>query len=495
MDTFTWEPKHRFANRVDDLAAMEAWWVSPTRDAIVLLGRRRVGKSWLFRRFADGRPAVVLVADRVLPATQMARFAAQLEPELGLRPDLPDLASLVRVLYRLGKDERILAVVDELPYLLPERRDAAEAVLSEIQAVMEEERDSSQTKLVLCGSLIGQMESLLAERSPLHGRLAQLDIWPMTFREGRALTESSDSAEERITRHAIAGGMARYLAELGTGADIKSLVCKRVLDRRGPLFSDPRAVLEQELRSPATYFSILSELANHPVQIDHLTDRLQMKSGDLAPYLKRLHRMRLVSSGLPVGAPGNARSRRYRLSDGFVRFWFRFVFSNQDGLQSGLRPEDLWAADIAPYLADFVAPTFEELCVRYTRQLHGAKAPLVGGWWGNALNRHRRDGSRFAEEIDVAAAQRKTLRIVGECKWTNATMSKQVLTDLREFKIPALAEEKRLRVSRDGPEVLLFSRSGFDAALEADAAPEADAAGEPRVTLVGLEELVAGLDG
>jgi AAA+ ATPase superfamily predicted ATPase len=64
---------------------MEQWWDGPTRDALGVLGRRRVGKSWLFRRLANEKPALILVADEVLPATQMNRFADELEPVLGVR--------------------------------------------------------------------------------------------------------------------------------------------------------------------------------------------------------------------------------------------------------------------------------------------------------------------------------------------------------------------------------------------------------------------------
>ena len=99
----------------------------------------------------------------------------------------------------------------------------------------------------------------------------------------------------------------------------------------------------------------------------------------------------------------------------------------------------------------------------------------------------RVQGTRSAEEIDVAAAQHKRLRIVGECKWTTRPMPLSVLTDLRDFKIPAVAEEGRLKVAAEGPEILLFSRSGFAPALET----EADA--DPKITLIDLDMLLAGL--
>ena len=486
MDRYDWPPREQFVNRVHDLAQLESWWEHPTRDAMALVGRRRVGKSWLFRRFADGKPAVILVADRRLLTTQMARFAGVLEAELGVRPEIRGVGELIRLLYELGREHKLLAVVDEFPFLLPEGG-AREEMLSEMQAVMEDHRDSSHTKLLLCGSLIGQMESLLHATSPLHGRLRPLDVRPLTFAESRAMTSVSDSAEERIVRFAVAGGMARYLDELGDGP-LEELLCANVFDRRGPLFDDPRAVLEQEFRNPATYFSILEVLAAGPASTERLGRELQLKSASLTFYLDTLREMRLLSSAAPVGARKGSRSHRHRVSDGFIRFWFRFVFGNQAGLQEGLSPRDLWVADVQPHLAEFVAATFEELCVRYTRRVYGAAAPNVGAWWGPALHKYRLTKERLSEEIDVVAARHRSLKVAGECKWTSTPMPKRVLDDLRELKLPAVAQEGRLKVPAAGPAILLFARSGFAPELVA----EADA--DERVTLVDLDTLVSELD-
>jgi AAA+ ATPase superfamily predicted ATPase len=488
IPTYDWPIRGEFINRSADLGAMERWWDSSNRDVLALIGRRRVGKSWAFKAFAHDKRAIILTADRVVEGRQMTRFADQLEPLLGgVRPALADVGALVRTLYQLGRDEKLLAIIDEFPFLLPEGA-ARASVLTQLLAIMEEERERSKTKLVLCGSLIGQMESLLAQDSPLHGRLQRLDIWPLDFAEARFMMPSGDSPADRIERYAVAGGMAKYLSALSEDRPLADLVCDVALDRRGPLFDDPRSVLEQELRSPATYFSILEELSGHAAQMDHLTKTLNEKPSQITSYLDRLREMRLISAELPVGAPPTARSRRYSVDDGFIRFWFRFVFPHQENLQSGLRPVDLWNGDISQHLADFVAPAFERICAHWTRVTHGAQAQSVGGWWGNALNEHRRTGARTSEEIDIAGAYRKQLRIVGECKWTEEPMSPSVLQDLRTYKIPAVAQEGRLKIPAGGPQILLFSKNGFASALHDTAASDEN------IRLVTLDELVRDLD-
>jgi AAA+ ATPase superfamily predicted ATPase len=484
MPAFEFAPRDQFVNRVDDLDRLARWWASPTRDALCIYGRRRVGKSWLLRRFADGKQALVLAANEVAPGPQFRRFADQIRHALGIAPAIENAADLIRALYGLGREQKLLAVVDELPLLLP-RGEGKREILTAIASVMEEERDDSQTKLVLCGSIIAQMESLLATSSPLHGRLQPLDVHPLTFSEARGMLDENDSASDAITRYSVTGGMARYLAELGSGGPLRSLVCSAVLDRRAPLFDDPRLVLERELREPATYFSLLQELSHGEVGIEHLSKAVGSASPVLSTYLGTLVQMRLITRHRPMGAGERTRKHRYRLHDGFIRFWFRFVFPYQEDLQSGLTPGDLWDGAIKNALSEHTAQTFEDLCRLYTRAHYGGQAQRVGGWWGHSATGR---AGRTQEEIDVVGLQNKRVQILGECKWTSGEMPLSVLTDLRDHKLPAVAASKEIKgPPARGPRILLFARSGFSSALKSVA--QAD----PRIDLIDAKRLVAGL--
>jgi len=277
-----------------------------------LYGRRRVGKTWLFRRFAHGKPAVILVADRAAPAAQLARLAADLEPVLGLRPELPSVAELFRVLYRAAVRRKVLVVIDEFPYLLGTTATDAQATLSSVQAVMEELRESSRIKLLLCGSAVAQTEKLQAEQSPLHGRLVPLSLRPLSFAEARLFAPGLASAEQ-LVRYAVAGGMPRYLTALGPG-DLAETLVGQVVDRRAPLFNEPRTLLATELREPATYFSILAALAGKPADLGTIASALRTDGKAIAPHLATLEELRLISRRLPVAlrgprAPANTAAR------------------------------------------------------------------------------------------------------------------------------------------------------------------------------------------
>ncbi len=482
-EAYEWAARDQFRGRDNDLESLRRWWDGKGSDGLALYGRRRVGKSWLLRAFAHGKPALVLVADQGAPGRQLSRFADALEPLLGVRPDLPDLPSLFRALYRLSARDRVLVAIDEFPYLLPGAERPRREVLTGVQAVIEEERDASRLKLILCGSHIAQMQGLLAEQSPLRGRLDPLSVEPLLLPDARPFLPD-ESPQGRIERFAVSGGMPMYLTELARRDSLRAALCESVLDHRGPLFNDPREVLEQEFRRPGTYFSLLEELASRERGMDDLTAALGSSHSSLSPYLGELVRMQLVEKRSPLTSE---RELRYRLRDDFLRFWFRFVFPFQESLRAGLRPGDHYDAEVAPALAEHVAPVFESVCRRWVRRTMGREATQVGPWWGRALDRLRADGSRGSEEIDIVGSTRSRVTLVGECKWTTKKMASNVLDDLDQFKLPALSQAGA-RFAASGPRILLFSKSGFKQTLVERAAAREE------IDLIDLGRLDLGLD-
>lgn len=479
MDPFRWPLVDEFLDREEELSRLEAWWAGPERTPINLYGRRRVGKSWLLRRFAHGKPAVILASERLAPGTQMARFASLLEPGLGVRPEIPNLATLFRVLFRLARHAPALVVIDEFPWLLPSGEAERDRALSTIQAAIEDESERSSLKLVLCGSAIAQMQSLMAERGPLHGRLTPLEVRPLRYARAQVFLDALEPLQ-RVERFAIAGGMPRYLSTLAHG-DLQQLVCARVLDPNGALWNEGRAILEQELSQPGVYFSILEQLATGAKEVSRIAAGAHIENTAVNRYLATLAQLRIVARKLPIGARIVSRGGHWELSDSFLRFWFRFVFPYQSELEAGLTPTDLWHGIVKPALSDHVAPVFEELCRDWVRTHCGRTAQRVGGWWGPARNDLRRAGSRTTEEIDIVGTSGNRVTLVGECRWRNKPMDGTILREIEDYKLPAL-RQSGLQVDPH-PHILLFSRAGHNQALQQVAA------GDPHLRLLGIHEL------
>src|SRR5215472_3984338 len=476
--TYEFAGRDEFRDRSAELAALDAWWDDEgDRFPLVLFGRRRVGKSWLFRRFAHGRPADVFVCDRRAESDQLWSFAAGIEERLGLRPHFADTAAFYRFLFRQAREARRLAVIDEFPELL-RLGGAPDSVLAR---VMEDELPASRLKLILCGSQVATMEELLTERQPLHGRGRRFLLAPLRFAQAREFL-GDHRPDELVTRYAIAGGMPLYLRRLARAGSLRSVVRDDLLAPLGPFFNEPWDVLEMELTGTAVHFSLLLALSRHrDMTWQELVSESHVSEGNASRNVRVLQDLHLVEAANPMFAEPTARQRRYRLRDHLMRFWFRFVFPWQEELQAGLAPGDHHDRNVAPHLAQHVSPAFEELCRDWVRADRAGGGESVGRWWGAARHDLRRRRLATTEEIDVVAAAGRTVTVVGECWWTAQPMRRAVLDDLVERKLPALAQAG---VDVRRAQVVLFSRSGF--------APELrSAAREQGARLVDLEELVA----
>ncbi len=470
----------RFRDREDERGALEAWWDDPLEwRAMTLYGRRRVGKSWLFRAFAHGREADIFVADTRALQDQLAGFSAALERD-GERPELPDIGSFFRILFRRARDERRLAIIDELPNLWKVERELPSILLR----IIEEEAASSKLKLIVAGSHVGVMERLLAEREPLHDRLRPLRVRPLDFWQSRLLLGDAP-AERLLTSYGLAGGMPRYLTELAGASDPAARLAELTLDPYGALFNEPRSVLAQELETPHVYFSLLAALAIGPQPWGQIVNRSRVESEKVSKYLSTLEDLGIVGARAPVtDFDRSTRQRIYTLSDGFMRFWFRYVFPYQADLESGLDSRRLYESEIVPDLANHLAPTIEEICREWVRRQGIADVNRVGAWWGPAIHALRQSGERTSEEIDIVGLRGRRVVLVGEVRWRNDPMDVSILGELERFKLPALAQVRDVRVTNH-PAIVLVSRGGFTAGLR-DAA-----ARDQRIRLVSLDEIVA----
>lgn len=482
VSEYQWPAVSQFLNRTDDLLHLDEWWDSTRWEPITLIGRRRVGKSWLFRRFAHGKPSLILVSEELPAGAQLARFADQLEPVLGVRPDLPDVPALVEVLFQAARSQQLLVVIDEFPLLLGTSAPERQRTLTSIQAVIEHERDSSKLRLLLCGSHVAVMDSLFTERSPLHGRLRRFDVRPLPFRDATAFLNHLDPIEA-FERFAVAGGMPMYLSRLAAGP-LRSAVCNAVLDPDAPLWNEGRTLLDQELREPRVYFGILSRLATGPKELNEITQPLRLDSSRVSRYLQMLVELRLVSRSVPLGSDLSSRSGHWQLEDPFLRFWFRFVFPFQSDLESGLAPATLFDQEVAPAIAEHVSPVFEAWCREWLRRTSELGATQVGSWWGPAVDGFRRSGERTSEEIDAVGLTRGRVVVVAEAKWTKRQLTPAIVQALDRYKIPAL-RQSGLKVAAD-LSIVLFSKSGYSDALRLLAEQDA------RIKLVDVPQELAG---
>jgi AAA+ ATPase superfamily predicted ATPase len=442
-----------FVGRQNELALLHEELTTDRASLAIVYGRRRIGKSTLIREAIKDRTHIFYQATRVTSSLNLESFKAEVAHGLGPDDLLTGLGDWLAVLHYLARAAEqkpgLTIVLDEFPYLV----DADSALPSIIQKFWDSSAArAGNLKLLLCGSMIAQMEELLAERNPLYGRKTLvLDLGPLSFRE--AVRFVRYSAEEKLLTCGVFGGTPFYLELLRSSESLQSNVVRLLLTQTGVLVDEPVVLLQSELREVSRYASILAAIADGCTKHGDIIGRVKEinDSKALSPYLEKLERMRLIRIVRSMDAAPKERDRRYFIADPLMAFWHRFVRPNLSSVAQGFG-RDVWRLQIAPRLDEFMGGAFEEICReharRFSQENFAAPAQEIGTIWHADF------------DIDVAGRLLDGSMVYGECKWWRDPVGENILDQLIE-------RASLTSYGRDNPkrQFILYSRSGFTSQL------------------------------
>ena len=122
------------------------------------------------------------------------------------KPAFSSMEAVLDYLFERSCHEPLVLVLDEYPYL----REVVKGLDSILQALIDRYRDTASLKLILCGSYVDVMRSLLLRENPLYGRVDRtIDLKPMDYFDS-ALFYPSFSNEDKIRLYSVFGGIPYY---------------------------------------------------------------------------------------------------------------------------------------------------------------------------------------------------------------------------------------------------------------------------------------------
>ena len=442
--------RQNFVGRDAEMKALRRELGRDRPSLIVMLGRRRVGKSRLLIKAVEGRPGVYYQATKVTASDSLALFKAEVARSIGSDPVFEGLADWRSVLAYIEQASRRLpgltVTLDEFPYLC----DVDPSLPSVFQKFWDGVRESeSPLNLILCGSKISFMESLLAEKNPLHGRHSlRLEIDPLPYRDAaRFFPDWSD--EDKLKAYAIFGGIPFYLNLADPDQSLAENVIDLVLSKGAPLADEPENLLQSELRDVARYATLLRAIADGCTSSADIIGRVKefQNASALAPYVEKLSELRLVRIVRSLDASPRERDRRYYLDDPFLAFWYHFYLPNASALWAG-HAEDVYRLAIEPRMSDYMGGLFEWICRAhaqlYLQERLGVPARSVGQIWAKDF------------DIDVAGTLLDGSMLYGECKWWSDPVGSNILDHLIDCSGKTAYGE-----GNPNRHFLLYSRSGF----------------------------------
>ena len=441
----------------------------------IVSGRRRQGKTYLLRSIARLAGGFFFEAAEATEAESLRMFGAALARHAGLPGDLPFLRWDDALTYLFGLDAAAAGpvVIDEFPYLVKASPQLPSLLKRELDARGPSQPAGRPIRLLLCGSAMSVMGSLLAGGAPLRGRAGlEMIVQPFGYRDAATFWGVTD-ARLAVLLHSIVGGTPAYRRQFVRDdapdgpADFDDWVVRAVLNPDRPLLREARYLLaaETEIRDLALYHSVLAAVATGNRRWGGIASYVGRKGTDIAHPLHVLE-----DCGLVVREEDCFRTGRtqYRIAEPLIGFYEAIMRPRWADLEQGSGAA-VWQDSSARFLSGVAGPHFEQLCRDFARQ-HGREAfgrPVGEVGHGTVAD----PANRTQIDIDVAVlgpaqpGARRQLVSIGEAKWGDV-MGLRHLDRLRRAR--ALLEAKGF----DTSETVLtcYTGRGCDAALRAEAA-------------------------
>ena len=187
----------------------------------------------------------------------------------------------------------------------------------------------------------------------------------------------------------LSGGVAKYISLLmDSGSTTKKKMIEYAAGITSPFLIDGKDVLVSEMgKDYGIYFSILSLISRGMTAQSEIDSVIQKNTG---AYLANLDKVYDVIKPIrPLYSKSESRNARWQITDSYLRFYFRFIYANQNLIELG--QYDLLKSVI---LRDYETFTGKTLELYFKNKINEEnELTRIGGWWDR----------KGENEIDVIA--------------------------------------------------------------------------------------------
>lgn len=331
----------------------------------LIYGRRRVGKSELIKQVLreTSLSNIYYECKQTTELNNVASLSVLIADLYHFpKPSFQNMEELFDFLFRQSMSEPLIFILDEYPYL----REAVVGLDSILQSLIDRYRDTSRLKLILCGSYVDIMKSLLESQNPLYGRVdLTIDLKPMDYYES-AMFYPAFSDEDKVRLYSVFGGIPYFNKLIDENLSVRENIMELIASPGARLENEVSMYLKSEISKITNANEVFEALAKGYSKYSDILSQSHVSSGPaMVDVLDRLIRMEVVQREAPINDEKNKRKAGYHIIDNLSLFYYRYIFRFSSQMNV-MDPDTFYDRYIAEDFETYYVPhVFESICRQY----------------------------------------------------------------------------------------------------------------------------------
>ena len=348
---------------------------SPESEMVAVLGRRRVGKTFLIKQTF---PEMDFEFTGILHANKQEQLSAFVQKisEFNGKPItqkpknwLEAFELLKQYLKTKRKKSKKIIFIDELPWLDTPKSKFTDA----LGYFWNDYAYYNNIILIICGSAASWMiKNIVNHKGGLHNRISKrIELNPFTLHETKAFLDKKGIQLDDYSicqLYMVMGGVPYYLKEVQKGESVAQNIDRICFDKNGLLNGEFNNLFASLYDNYETHLLLIKALAskNKGITRDEIIRLSNMKDGVyITRILEELERSSFISITYPFGK--KKKDALYRISDPYTVFYFHFIEGHKNikqGTFINLMKSPKWTS--------WCGYAFENICFYHLPQIERA---------------------------------------------------------------------------------------------------------------------------
>ena len=331
----------------------------------LIYGRRRIGKSELVKQALKeaGITSIYYECKQVTEESNVQSLCDVLSDSLNLpRLGYTKVEETLEYIFNLSKNDNMVLVLDEYPYL----RENVKGLDSILQAVIDRHREDSRLKLIILGSYVEVMKSLLEKSNPLYGRAdLVINLKQMDYYEA-SLFYPNMTNEDKVRIYSVFGGVPYYNRLVDDKKSVRENIINLIASPGARLENEVSMYLNAEISKIVNANEVFEALSRGFSKYSDILSQSHVSSGPtLVDILDKLMKMEVVEKKAPINDENNKKKAGYYICDNLSLFYYRYIFKHTSQLNI-MDSEVFYDKYIDKDFEEYYIPhRFEEVCTQY----------------------------------------------------------------------------------------------------------------------------------